>query len=62
MLRIVKNYIVAEEKVAKVARVLLATFSSRNNFCLKGIKQFILLIAIIYSQGQSKIKIVEIIF
>ena len=38
MLRIVKNYIVAEEKVAKVARVLLATFSSRNNFCLKGYK------------------------
>ena len=38
-LRIVKNYIVAEEKVAKVARFsslhyLPATFSSRNNFCL----------------------------
>ena len=39
MLPIVKNYIVAEEKVVKVARFsvqhfLPATFSSRDNFCL----------------------------
>ena len=38
-IRIVKNYIVAEEKVAKVVRFssqhfLPATFSSHNNFCL----------------------------
>ena len=42
-MRIVKNYIVAEEKVARVARFSsqhfhFATFSFRNNFCIQSMQ------------------------